>query len=83
MLVSTRPVGPDAARALVPSRAPARFKAVMTHARSQDLAHLAALVDAGSLRPTVDRVFPAGRAADAHRHAEGSVRGKVVPALSG
>lgn len=53
----------------------------MTRARSQDLAHLAALVDSGGLRPTLDREFPLADVADAHRHAEGPVRGKVVLTL--
>lgn len=78
--VSTRPIGRDAPRALVPGplrRGPA-FAAVMTAARSQDLAHLAALVDAGLLRVPLDRTYPLDEVVDAHRHAEGGVRGKVV-----
>lgn len=85
VLVSTRPIGPDAVRALVPrraSRSRARFAAVMTRARSQDLAHLAALVDDGRLRPPVDRVLPLDQVVAAHRHAEGPVRGKVVLTLA-
>lgn len=82
VLVSTRPIGPDALRALATAsrtrRHDPRFAAVMTRARSQDLAHLAGLVDAGRLRPVVDRVYPVAQASAAHRHAEDSVRGKVV-----
>lgn len=86
VLVSTRPIASDALRGLVPpplrhdSR---RFTAVMTRPRSQDLAHLAALVDSSRLRVAVDRSFPLARASEAHRHAEGGVRGKVVIAVSG
>ena len=79
-MVSSRPISPDALRALARPRrrgAP-RFTAVRTRARSQDLTRLAALVDAGRLRPTVDRSFPMAEVAAAHRHAEGGVRGKVV-----
>lgn len=85
VLVSTRPVSPDALRALWPvrpRRRSGRFTAVMTRARSQDLTHLAALVDDGRLRPTVDRVFPVTQAAAAHAHAEGPATGKVVIQLA-
>lgn len=85
VLVSTRPLGPDLLRTVVPARwrGPRRFAAVMTAARSQDLAHLAALVDSGQLRIPVDRTFPMDQAAAAHRHAEGGVRGKVVIDMTG
>lgn len=79
IMVSTRPIGPDAVRTLAPRRpGRQRFAAVMTRARSQDLARLVALVDDGRLQLPVDRVFPVAQAAAAHRYAEGSVRGKVV-----
>ena len=81
VLVSTRPLSRDALQSLAPRltrRARARFAAVMTQARSQDLAHLAALVDTGRLRPTMQRAFPATQAAAAHQHAEGPATGKVV-----
>jgi len=81
VLVSTRPLSRDALPSLAPRlsrRAGVRFAAVMTQARSQDLTHLAALVDTGQLRPTLQRAFPATRAAAAHQHAEGPVTGKVV-----
>lgn len=84
VLVSTRPIHPDAVRALVPRplrRTGRRFAAVATRARSQYLARLAALVDAGRLRVPVDRVFPLAQVAAAHRHAETAVRGKVVVTL--
>jgi NADPH:quinone reductase-like Zn-dependent oxidoreductase len=50
----------------------------MTSARSQDLAHLARLVDAGRLRVVVDSVHHVEHAADAHRRAEAHPVGKVV-----
>ena len=82
ILVSTRPVSLDALRALAPRRPAGRqFAAVATRARSQDLARLVALVDAGRLRPTLDRTVPLADIVAAHRHAETDVRGKVVITL--
>ncbi len=84
ILVSTRPLGPDALRSAGPARwrgGPGRFAGVMTTARSADLAHLAALVDSGRLRVPLDRVVPMSQASAAHRHAENGVRGKVVISL--
>ncbi len=81
VLVSTRPLSRDALQSLTPrptSRVRPRFAAVMTQARSQDLAHIAALVDTGRLLPTMQRAFPATQAAAAHQHAEGPATGKVV-----
>jgi NADPH:quinone reductase-like Zn-dependent oxidoreductase len=47
-----------------------------------DLAELARLVEAGSLDPAIDTVYPLAQAADAIRHvAEGRARGKVVLAV--
>ena len=84
VLVSTRPLTLD----LVRSRWPAalrqtgpRFGAVMTRARSQDLAQLASLVERGLLRPAVDRTFPLTQVAEAHRYAEAGGAGKVVVTL--
>ena len=83
VLVSTRPLSRDAFRTLAArpvrrDKAAARFAAVMTQARSQDLAHLAALVDTGRLRPTMQCAFPVGEATAAHSHAQGMATGKVV-----
>ena len=80
VVVSTRPLGRDAVRLLDPvrSRRGARYAAVMTRARSQDLARLVALVDGGRLEPVLDRTFPMTRAAEAHQWAETAVIGKVV-----
>ncbi|SFO92520.1 NADPH:quinone reductase [Geodermatophilus dictyosporus] len=81
VFVTTRAVGRDTPRELVPGRwrrhGPA-FAAVRTTARSADLSHLAALVDSGRLRPAVDRTVPLDRAQDAYRHAAGPATGKVV-----
>ncbi len=86
VFVSTRVVGPDAPRAFLPARLRRRgpaFAAVRTAPRSADLAHLAALVDAGRLRAAVDRTFPLEEAAAAYRHAGGTATGKVVVTVSG
>lgn len=85
VVVSVRPISADAVRELARPwrrRDAVRFAAVRTAPRSQDLARLAALVDAGRLRPVVDRVFPVREVAAAHRHAEAGVRGKVVVELA-
>ncbi|KQO64323.1 hypothetical protein ASF23_17355 [Curtobacterium sp. Leaf261] len=55
-----------------------RFGFVATRARSQDLAHLANLVDQGLLRVPIVGTFSLDRAAEAHRLAEGSAAGKVI-----
>ncbi len=81
VFVTTRVVGPDARRELVPARLRRRgpaFAAVRTAPRSADLAHLAALVDAGRLRVPVDRAFPLAEVDAAWRHAAGPAPGKVV-----
>ena len=85
VFVTTRGVGPDSLRELVPARLRRRgpaFAAVRTRPRSADLAHLAALVDSGRLRPLVDRVFPLAQVDDAYRHARGPATGKVVVTTS-
>lgn len=85
VLVSTRPLSLDALRALAArplGRTGPRLATVMTSGSSQDLSHLAHLVDTGRLRPVVDRTFGLDDVAQAHRHAEGGVRGKVVVAVA-
>ena len=81
VLVSTRPLSPDAFRAVLRGRNSGggrRFAAVRTQARSQDLARLARLVDSGRLRAAPDRVYSVERVVEAHMHAEHAVTGKVV-----
>jgi NADPH:quinone reductase-like Zn-dependent oxidoreductase len=80
--VSVRPLSPDVLRAALRPRRGPRFTAVRTAPRSHDLARLAALVDAGRLRAVVDGSYPMAEVADAHRHAESGVRGKVVLTLA-
>ena len=52
---------------------------VTRKANGESLEALMKLVDGGVLRPLIDRVFPLGEAAEAHRYLEtGRARGKVV-----
>lgn len=52
---------------------------VTRRANGESLDALMKLVDAGALKPVIDRVFPLGEAAEAHRYLEtGRARGKVV-----
>ncbi len=47
--------------------------------RPEDLAHLRALIEAGQLRPVIDRTYPLDRMADAHRYVDqGHKKGNVV-----
>jgi NADPH2:quinone reductase len=83
VFVSTRPFPTSAgdARAMLARRGP-RFAGVQTRERSQDLALLARLIDAGELRVPLDRTFALADIAEAHRSAEGrEVRGKIVVAV--
>jgi NADPH:quinone reductase-like Zn-dependent oxidoreductase len=81
VFVTTRGVGPDVRHELLPRALRGHrpsFAAVRTRPRSADLAHLAALVDTGRLRTVVDRAYDLDRIAEAYRHANGGVTGKVV-----
>jgi len=81
VLVSTRAVSRDALLSRVRrDHLPGgrRYTAVMTAARSQDLARLARLVDDGRLRVPVDSVHPMAQAVQAHRRAQSHPVGKVV-----
>lgn len=56
---------------------PARL--VVVRSRRADLAHLSARIEAGALRPVVDRVLPLAQIAEGHRFLETKrARGKVV-----
>jgi NADPH:quinone reductase-like Zn-dependent oxidoreductase len=57
----------------------ARYRFLFMHPSGAELAELAALADAGTLRPIVDRVFPFAEIADAFTYLEaGRAKGKVV-----
>ncbi|WP_413116516.1 NADP-dependent oxidoreductase [Streptomyces sp. CY1] len=57
----------------------ASYRFLFMHPSGADLEHLAALVDAGELKPVIDRVFPFEQIADAFAFLEqGRAKGKVV-----
>jgi NADPH:quinone reductase-like Zn-dependent oxidoreductase len=59
------------------------LKVVSVKARGGDLEKLTALIEAGKVKPVVERVYPLEQIADAHRESEkGHVRGKVVMNVS-
>lgn len=59
-----------------------RLRLVTRRASGKNLAKVAKLVDEGAIRPVIDRVFPLGEVADAHRYIEtGRARGKIVLAV--
>ncbi len=56
-----------------------RLKVLMSRQNSEDLEHLAGLVEAGAVRPQVDRTYPLAGVAEAIRRLQaGEVRGKVA-----
>ena len=56
-----------------------RFRHVVKRSDGAQLARIAALVEEGAIRPTVDRVLPLAEAAEAHRLSETNrTRGKIV-----
>lgn len=58
------------------------YRFLFMHPSGAELAELARLVDAGTLRPVVDRVFPFAEIADAMAYLEaGHAKGKVVVRL--
>lgn len=55
------------------------LRMVTMKSRGAELAELAALIEAGSVRPIVDKVFPLDDITEAHRYSEtGRARGKIV-----
>lgn len=62
-----------------PSKRGIETQWMLVRPHSGQLAEIAALVDSGSLTPTIERVLPLASAVEAHRLVEGRhVRGKVV-----
>ena len=56
-----------------------RSASILVKPSAAHLAEIARLVDAGLLRPTIDRVLPLSAAAEAHAYGElGRTRGKIV-----
>ena len=56
-----------------------RSASILVKPSAAQLAEIAGLVDAGLLRPTIDRVLPLSAAAEAHAYGElGRTRGKIV-----
>jgi NADPH:quinone reductase-like Zn-dependent oxidoreductase len=56
----------------------------VTKPNRADLQALAGMIDAGTIRPVVDRCYPLAAAADAFRHLEGGhAHGKIVMVLPG
>lgn len=56
-----------------------RARAVFLRAKRADLDALTSLIEAGKVRPRIDRVFPLAQAAEAHAYSEaGRARGKIV-----
>lgn len=56
-----------------------RLSMVVAKERASDLKRLTDLIEAGTVTPSIDRVYPLERAAEAMRHlASGRARGKVA-----
>jgi NADPH:quinone reductase-like Zn-dependent oxidoreductase len=52
--------------------------------RREDLEYLGQLIEAGKVRPVIDRTYPLSQAADAVRQLEkGHARGKIVITVAG
>jgi NADPH:quinone reductase-like Zn-dependent oxidoreductase len=67
-------------RALVSGK---RLGIVSVKPRGGDLDKINALIEAGKLRPVIEKVFPLEQIAEAHRVSEaGHVRGKLVVKIS-
>ena len=69
-------MAPAMARAMFTGK---RFAMVSIKPRGGDLEKINSLIEAGKLRPVIEKVFPLEQIADAHRLSEaGHVRGKIV-----
>jgi NADPH:quinone reductase-like Zn-dependent oxidoreductase len=74
----------DAVRALTTRRAPRRVVIGVSGDTRDDLATIAGMVEAGTVRPVVDRVYPLDGIAEAHREVERRHRrGTIVVTLGG
>jgi NADPH:quinone reductase-like Zn-dependent oxidoreductase len=61
-----------------------KFAMVSIKPRGGDLEKINSLIEAGKLRPVIEKVFPLEQIADAHRLSEtGHVRGKIVLKIAG
>lgn len=62
----------------------ARYRYYFMHSSGSDLQELAAMIEAGTLEPVVDRTFPFARTAEAFAYLEaGRAKGKVVVTMEG
>ncbi len=56
-----------------------RMKGMLMKLGTEDLVYLTELIEAGKIRPVIDRVYPLEKIAEAHRYVEqGHAKGKVV-----
>lgn len=77
------PLGRIAAASAISPFVSQRLAVLAARRDGDDLAELARRIDAGEVRPVVDRVFPLEQAAEAVRRFEsGAVRGKLVLAVA-
>lgn len=80
IMVATRPNPADLALSKLRfGGARPRYNFVITKASGQDLALLSRMIDAGQIRPLIDRSFTLEEIAEAHRYYEhGLARGKIA-----